>query len=98
MIKWEYHDYRPEGFECWTADWGKNPSNQCQLSVAKIGENRYTVWWYDRGITDIKKHIDADSWEDAKASAIAIVLNTLDRRAKYWRDMKIGFTNWISEE
>ncbi len=90
MIEWEYHDYRPEGFECYKAKWGKFYS----LSVAQIGENRYTVWWYYKGMTEIKKHIDAKNFDEAKVSAISIIKNYFDRQAKYWRDMKIGFANW----
>ena len=90
MMEWKYHDYRPEGFECWDAAWGKSYS----LSVSKIGECRYTVRWYYKGMTEIKEHIDAQNFEEAKASAISIVKNYFDRQAKYWRDMKIGFANW----
>lgn len=98
-MKWEYNDYRPEGFECWSAVWGKNPRRQCKISVANIGENRYTVWWYDqRGLTDIKTHIEADSWDEAKKSAIAIVQNTFNNRAGYWRDMSDGFAKWVESE
>lgn len=98
-MKWEYTDYRPEGFECWSAVWGKNPRHQCKISVANIGEKRYTVWWYDqRGLTDIKTHIDANNWDDAKKSAIAIVQNTFNSRAGYWRDMADGFAKWVESE
>lgn len=98
-MKWEYTDYRPEGFECWSAVWGKNPRRQCKISVVNIGENRYTVWWYDqRGLTDIKTHIEANSWDDAKKSAIAIVKNTFNSRAGYWRDMTDGFAKWAESE
>lgn len=97
-MKWEYHDYRPEGFECWHAYWRK-PSNKkkCELSVAKIGENRYTVWWYDRGMTDIKTHIDAENFEEAKAQAIQIVQETLTKRANYWKAMLNGYNKWVEE-
>lgn len=93
-MKWEHNDYRPEGFECWSADWGK----YYQLSVTQIGEKRYTVRWYHRGITDIKEHINAENWDEAKAAAIALVKRFFAQRAEYWRDMKIGFTNWVEEE
>ena len=98
-MKWEYNDYRPAGFECWSAVWGKNPCRQCKISIANIGENRYTVWWYDqRGLTDIKTHIEANDWDEAKKSAIAIVQNTFNSRAGYWRDMANGFTKWVESE
>lgn len=94
-MEWTYHDYRPEGFECWSAIWGKPTSkNKCELSVAKIGEKRYTIWWYDRGITDIKTHIDAESFEEAKKIAIITVQNTLNRRVNYWTSMAEGFKKW----
>ena len=94
-MEWTYHDYRPDGFECWSAIWGKPTSkNKCEVSVAKIGENRYTVWWYDRDITDIKTHINAENFEEAKKTAITIIQNTLNRRANFWRDMAEGFKKW----
>lgn len=92
-MEWEYKDYRPEGFECYSASWGKHYS----LSVSKLGEYRYTVRWYYKGMTEIKEHIDAQNWDEAKYSAISIVSGYFDRQAKYWRDMKIGFANWTEE-
>ena len=97
-MKWEYHDYRPEGFECWSTIWGKPTSkNKCELSVAKIGEKRYTVWWYDRDITDIKVHIDAEDFEDAKRQAVEIVRRTLTKRANYWQLMLDRYNQWVEE-
>ena len=98
MLKWEYVDYRPQGFECWQAYWGKSTNkNKCKLSVARIGENRYTIWWYDRDITDIKTHIDAENFEDAKAQAIQIVRDTLTKRVNYWQAMLDGYNKWTEE-
>ena len=97
-MKWEYVDYRPQGFECWHAYWGKPTNkNKCELSVAKIGDKRYTVRWYDRDITDIKVHIDAENFEDAKEQAIKIVRNTLTKRANYWQAMLDGYNKWVGE-
>lgn len=95
-MEWVYHDYRPEGFESWSTIWGKPTSkNKCELSIAKIGEKRYTIWWYDRGITDIKTHIDAENFEDAKEQAIKIVRNTLTKRVSYWQAMLDGYNKWL---
>ena len=94
-MKWEYNDYRPEGFECWSAIWGKNPRRQCKICVAKIGENRYTVWWYDRGFTDIKVHINAEDFEAAKERAVEIVRQTLAKRANYWQLMLDKYNQWV---
>ena len=44
-MKWEYTDYRPEGFECWEAKWGRFYS----IAVAKIGESRIIVGFTERG-------------------------------------------------
>ena len=93
MIKWEYKDYRPQGFECWEAAWGKNYS----IGVSHLGGTRYTVRWYYKGMTEIKEHIDVQNWDEAKSSAISIIKNYFDRQAKYWRDMKTGFANWVQE-
>ena len=98
-MKWEYNDYRPEGFECWSAIWGKNPRRQCKLSIAHLNENRYTVWWYDqRGLVDIKIGIEAENWDKAKQDAIAIVRNTFESRVGYQRDMLEGFKKWSNAE
>lgn len=98
MLKWEYVDYRPQGFECWHAYWGKPTNkNHCEISVAKIGEKRFTIWWYDRGITDIKTHIDAEDFEEAKKIAIEIIQKTLDKRVNYWKSMADGFKKWSEE-
>ena len=94
MIEWKYHDCRPEGFEYQDADWRDGYS----IAVSKIGETRYTVRWYYKGMTNIKEHIDAKDWEEAKASAISIIRNYFHRQATYWRDMKIGFNNWVEED
>lgn len=93
MIKWEYHDYRPEGFESWSAKW----KTDYELSVYQIGENRYSIGWYHKGCRVIKQYIDANSFVEAKALAIGIVTNYFSQMANYWRDMKIGFSNWVEE-
>ena len=54
--------------------------------------------WYYKGMTVIKEHIDAANWNEAKNAAINIVKDYFNRQAIYWRDMKIGFTNWVEEE
>lgn len=93
-MKWEYTDYRPEGFECWEAKWGRFYS----IAVAKIGEKRYTVWWYCNGLADLKTHIDAENWNEAKEKAIEYVRNFISKRAKHWKDMELGFIKWTREE
>lgn len=92
MIEWEYKDYRPQGFECYKAQWGKFYS----ISVSKLSDvsARHCVRWYYKDITEIKEYIDAKDWDEAKTSAISVIKNYFDRQAKYWRDMKIGFANW----
>ena len=96
MIQWEYHDCRPEGFEYYEAKRGKSYS----IAVSKLSDTgtRYTVRWYYKGMTVIKEHIDAANWNEAKNAAINIVKDYFNRQAIYWRDMKIGFTNWVEEE
>ena len=95
MINWEYKDYRPAGFECWEARWNKHYS----IVVSKLSDvsTRYTVRWYYKDMTDIKEHIDAKDWDEAKASAVKVVKDYFTRQANYWRDMKIGFANWTEE-
>ena len=36
--------------------------------------------------------------DEAKAYALSIVKDYLARQAAYWRDLKIGFTNWVEED
>lgn len=92
-MKWEYKDYRPQGFESWSARWGNY-----ELTVYQIGEKRYSIGWYYKGCRTIKEYVDANNWDEAKASAINIVKNYFNQMAKYWQDMQMNFTNWIVEE
>ena len=93
-MKWEYTDYRPEGFECWEAKWKKD----YELSVYQIGENRYSIGWYHKGCRVIKDYIDANNWDEAKALAIAHVKNYFHQMATYWDNMELGFIKWTREE
>lgn len=94
MIKWEYHDYRPEGFESWSANW----KTDYELSVYRIGENRYSIGWYHKGTRVIKDYISAKDWDEAKECAIARVKNYFYQMTSYWQAMRTGFAKWISEE
>lgn len=94
MIEWIYHDCRPSGFEYWEAAWGKNYS----IAVSKIGETRYTVRWYYKGMTEIKEYITASDWDEAKASAVSIVYDYIDRQVNYWQDLQTRFVDWINND
>lgn len=94
MIEWRYHDCRPSGFEYWDADWGNNYS----IAESKIGETRYTVRWYYKGMTDIKEYITASDWDEAKTLAIASVKNYIKQRADYWQALQTNFVSWVNEE
>ena len=96
MINWEYKDYRPAGFELWEAQ----SDRYHKIGVIKLSDisSSYTVRWYYKDMTEIKEHIDAKGWDEAKAYAISNVKNDISQHAAYWRDMKIGFTNWVVEE
>ena len=95
MIEWEYKDYRPEGFECYQAQWGKSYS----VSICKLLDTgtRYTVRLYYKGMTQIKEHFDAEDWKEARNIGISIIKDYYNRQATYWRDMKIAFSNWVEE-
>lgn len=93
-MKWEYNDYRPEGFECWSAKWKEN----YDISVYRIGENRYSVGWYHEGCRTIKEYIDAKDWDEAKASAISIIGNYFHQMADYWKYLELRFIKWTREE
>lgn len=92
MINWEYKDYRPAGFECWEASWNKFYS----IAISKLSDTstRYTVRLYYKDMTDLKEHIDAKDWEEAKASAVFVVRDYIGRQANYWHSMKTSFTAW----
>lgn len=92
-MKWEYKDYRPQGFESYSAKWG----DDYELTVYQIGENRYSIGWYQKGCRVIKEYIDAHSFAEAQALAVGLVSSYFSRMAAYWRDMKNDFTNWMEE-
>ena len=91
-MKWEYNDYRPQGFESYSTKWGN-----CELTVYQIGENSYGVGWYQKGYRVIKQYVDAHSFTEAQALAVGIVSSYLGQTAAYWRDMKNDFTRWVEE-
>lgn len=96
MINWEYHDYRPEGFECWEVKWDTYYS----IAVAKLVDNgdSYTVWLYYKGMTEVKEHIKAVDWDAAKATAIKVVRNYIDRHANYWYSVRERFERIFEED
>lgn len=96
MIEWEYKDYRPQGFECWEARLDKYYS----IAVSKLSETstRYTVRWYYKDMTDIKNHIEANDWDEAKASALNVVRDYIERQANYWYTMRDKFEDWTEED
>lgn len=92
-MKWEYNDYRPEGFEGWTAVWG-----DYKLTVYQIGENRYSIGWYHKGLRDIKRVINANNWDEAKALAVKHLKNYFHQTTIYWQNMENRFNNWVDGE
>ena len=94
MVNWDFTPKGPDSsFDYYQATYGKDHT----IAVSKIGEDCYTVWWYHNGLTDIKHSIKAKDWDEAKASAISVVRDYINRQALYWRDMKISFANWVEE-
>lgn len=93
-MKWEYIDYRPEGFESWSAKW----KTDYELTVYRIGENRYSIGWYYKDCRIIKDYISANGWDEAKECAIARVKNYFYQMTSYWQAMRTGFVKWISED
>lgn len=91
MIEWKYHDARPEGFEYQDAGYEKNYS----IAVSKIGDTRYTVRWYYKGMTSLKEHIDAKDWDEAKTKAVAIISNNIKKHIEYWQERRRSFDSWI---
>ena len=95
MIKWEYKDYRPAGFECWQVKWDTNYS----ISVSKLVDNgtSYTVRLYYKDLTEVKEHIQAADWDAAKAAAIETIRNYIDRHANYWYSIRERFERVFEE-
>lgn len=93
MIEWEYKDYRPAGFECWETQWDKYR----RISVSKLSDDgtRYTIRLHYKDMTEVKEHIDANNWDDAKTTAINTIGDYIERSANYWYSLRESFEDWV---
>ena len=97
MIDWKFI---PKGngsiFDSYEATHGRK-----QISITSLSYLKHTNYalqlWDDRKLI-INKHFDAKDWDEAKATAISMLKDYLARQAAYWRDLKIGFANWVEED
>jgi hypothetical protein len=95
MVEWKFIE---KGLGCPFDYYEAAYKKYHNISIAKIDEGEYTVMWKHLGTAEIIKTIYAKDWDVAKASAIRIVKDYLAQQAVYWRDMKIGFANWIEDD
>lgn len=66
------------------------------ITVLKLREDKaYTYVWSRYGIVEAEITFQAENWDEAKAYALNGVKKKLDEKAKFWRDQKTGFLNWV---
>ncbi len=58
----------------------------------------YVLQWYRGATLEVQKPFEADNLDVAKAYALAAVKNYIAERAMYWRDIKIGFANFVDND
>lgn len=66
--------------------------------IINDGRTGYILQWRRNGNLEVQKHFDASNFDEAKAYAIGLVKDYISGKAMYWRDTKIGFTNWVMED
>lgn len=69
-----------------------------QISMCKLESAKYNLQLWHENRLKLQEFIVADNWDEAKAYALSFVKDYLARQAAYWRDLKIGFTNWVEED
>ena len=94
MVEWKFTAKGPDS----SFDYYETIHRSHRISVSKIGDNRYIMYWWNGQSLSIKHSFDAADWDEAKAYAIAMIKDDISQRAKYWRDLKIGFNNWVLED
>ena len=94
MVEWKFYAKGTDS----SFDYYEAKHKSHLISVSKIDDNSYTMrWWHGQSLS-IKTSFSAVDWDEAKAKAIAIVKEDITNSATYWRDVKIGFTNWVIED
>ena len=92
MVSWRFYEKGSNrSFPFYRATYGKYH----KLSVYKINETKYSVVWSYGEVQDFKKYLEANDWDEAKATALSLVKDYLALQAVYWRDLKTGVNNWI---
>ena len=68
------------------------------IRVVETGQTGdYILQWYRGASLEVQKPFSAATLDEAKAYAIAAIKNYLSERAAYWRDVKIGFANFVDD-
>ena len=68
------------------------------ITILKLKEDKaYTYVWGYHDKIEAEITFQADNWDAAKAYAFNSIKKRLDEKAKFWRDVKISFTNWTEE-
>ena len=94
MIKWEFI---PKSFES-GLDFYRAEKGDHRVTVTRIGENSYTVWWWCDASQTVKHSFTAADWDDAKAKAISVISNSISNHIKYWQKKQSNFNAWVMEE
>ena len=72
-----------------------------EYSITVISHGRasgYCLRWQRNGDLQAQICFDAKDFDEAKIYALNYVRDQIAARASYWRDMKIGFVNWLEKE
>ena len=95
MVEWKFIEKGPGcPFDYYEAAYKKLHN----ISIAKIDEYEYAIMWKHLGTAEISKIVYADDWEEAKVAALSFVKDYLARQSAHWRDLKIGFANWVEKD
>ena len=93
MIDWKFYAKGPDS----SFDYYEVQHRNQLISVSKIGDNRYTLWWWRGANLTIKESFDAGNWEQALDYALYTIEFFIREKAEYWQNLKTDFDGWIKE-
>lgn len=65
------------------------------METERVGD--YVFQWNRGSHLEVQHPFNAETLDEAKAYAIAALKNYFSEKAAYWRDTKIGFTNFLED-
>ena len=94
MIEWKHIKSSAYGYyaECYYTSY-----REYTISII-FTKGCYILQWQRNGRIEAQKSFEAKNFDEAKSYAIGLVKDYIAEKAMYWRDVKIGFSNWIEEE